>query len=88
MYVERNAISYYGVMLTWAADVNCPYRLELSLRTNSTGATADSYIYECLPAGATTLKSQGYTTVGVATGVEFVRKDLTSSLENIDVYIQ
>jgi hypothetical protein len=86
MYVEKNIISYDGSL--WTGQAGCPYRLDLSYRTNATWAEADSIIYECLPSGATTLKSAGYTTIGVATWVEFLRKDITDSLKGVDVYIQ
>lgn len=86
MYVERNVISYDGVLWTWQAW--CPYQLNLSYRTNATWAGADSIIYECTPQWATALKSAWYTTIGVATGVEFLRKDISDSLKGIDVFIQ
>lgn len=86
MYVERNVISYQWDVWTWQA--GCMYKMDLSYRNNATWAAADGVIYECTPTWAATLKSAGYMTVGVATGVEFVRKDVGSTLQWIDIFIK
>lgn len=87
MFVEKNIISFNGSYSTWY--VGCPYKVNLSLRTNGTGAWADSEFYECTStAGASALKSAWYTSIGKTDLSEFFRKDITDWLQNVGIYIQ
>lgn len=86
MYVEKNVISYEGDVRTGQA--GCTYKMDLAYRNNASWAAADSIIYECFPAWASALKAAWYTTVWTTTGAEFLRKDITPALQNINVYIQ
>ncbi len=87
MFVEKNIISFNGSYSTWY--VGCPYKVNLSLRTNGTGAWADSEFYECTStAWASALKGAGYTSIWKTDLSEFFRKDITSWLQSVGIYIQ
>lgn len=87
MFVEKNIISFNGAYSTWYA--GCPYKVNLSLRTNGTGAWADSEFYECTStAWASALKNAGYTSIWKTDLSEFFRKDITDWLQSVGIYIQ